>query len=302
MLSHPTSAHAPAHRLPLLVKPAQALSAVAWRGRPRPRTEPGQPRRCHGRPAVRPPSLPSRACLGDTKAHCPGYCPPSVTWSTDARPAAARWNGYITYQTSGAGSWGEPADTCTPTLYTNGGNGGFILVTATATTWRSDYYTLGSTYPQCTARSTSSSIYINIVLKNKRSAHLCCDTADNFHSRLWRHSHALRGAHGTRGRRLCRSGWVRRRMLAACARQRCLLPGSAVLHSCSHAHSAAAGREQPPAHDDALTLSRARRSRATRTRARRRSPPTARWASPTPAAPPAPATARVSLAPNDIAV
>jgi hypothetical protein len=61
-----------------------------------------------------------------------------------------RWNNYITYQTSGAGSWGEPADTCTPNLYTNGGNGGFIIVTATATTWRSDYYTLGSTYPQCT--------------------------------------------------------------------------------------------------------------------------------------------------------
>ena len=62
-----------------------------------------------------------------------------------------RWNGYITYQTSGAGSWGEPADSCNPTqFYTNGGNGGFIIITATATTWRSDYYTLGSTYPQCT--------------------------------------------------------------------------------------------------------------------------------------------------------
>jgi len=70
--------------------------------------------------------------------------------SADMARLGIRWNGYITYQTSGAGSWGEPADTCTPTLYTNGGNGGFIIVTATATTWRSDYYTLGSTYPQCT--------------------------------------------------------------------------------------------------------------------------------------------------------
>ena len=69
---------------------------------------------------------------------------PSLPWMR-------RWNGYITYQTSGAGSWGEPADSCNPTqLYTNGGNGGFIIITATATTWRSDYYTLGSTYPQCT--------------------------------------------------------------------------------------------------------------------------------------------------------
>ena len=66
-------------------------------------------------------------------------------------PWMRRWNGYITYQTSGAGSWGEPADSCNPTqLYSNGGNGGFIIITATATTWRSDYYTLGSTYPQCT--------------------------------------------------------------------------------------------------------------------------------------------------------
>ena len=70
---------------------------------------------------------------------------------TCTAPLMCRWNGYITYQTSGAGSWGEPADSCNPTtFYTNGGNGGFIIITATATTWRSDYYTLGSTYPQCT--------------------------------------------------------------------------------------------------------------------------------------------------------
>ena len=62
----------------------------------------------------------------------------------------SRWNNYITYMSSGAGAWGESADTCTPTLYTNGGSGGFIIVTASATQWRSDYYTLGSTYPQCT--------------------------------------------------------------------------------------------------------------------------------------------------------
>ena len=75
------------------------------------------------------------------------------TQQTPAFPRMRRWNGYITYQTSGAGSWGEPADSCNPTLYTNGGNGGFIIITATAATWRSDYYTLGSTYPQCTARN-----------------------------------------------------------------------------------------------------------------------------------------------------
>ncbi len=59
-------------------------------------------------------------------------------------------------------------------------------MTATATTWRSDYYTLGSTYPQCTARSHLINIFNTTVFKNKRSAHLCCDTADIAHSGLWR--------------------------------------------------------------------------------------------------------------------
>jgi len=59
-------------------------------------------------------------------------------------------------------------------------------VTATATTWRSDYYTLGSTYPQCTARSHLVNIFINTLFKKKRSAQLCCDTSDIAHSGLWR--------------------------------------------------------------------------------------------------------------------
>lgn len=74
----------------------------------------------------------------------------SAQYITPVCSGVGRWNNYITYMSSGAGSWGEPADTCTPTLYTNAGGGGFIIVTASATQWRSDYYTLGSTYPQCT--------------------------------------------------------------------------------------------------------------------------------------------------------
>ena len=100
---------------------------------------------------------PRQACilisLGPSTPNCPNP------------PLARRWNGYITYQTSGAGSWGEPADSCTPSLYTNGGNGGFIIITATSTTWRSDYYTLGSTYPQCTVPDPAySSCHLPVII------------------------------------------------------------------------------------------------------------------------------------------
>ncbi|KAK9830874.1 hypothetical protein WJX81_000716 [Elliptochloris bilobata] len=78
---------------------------------------------------------------------------PTTNAAQPQAPVPTVWNGYITYQTSGAGSWGEPADSCNPSLYSNGGNGGFIIVTATSAQWRSDYYTLGSTYPQCTVTS-----------------------------------------------------------------------------------------------------------------------------------------------------
>ena len=150
-------------------------------------------------------------------------------------------------------------------------------------------------------RAATSSIYLTPPCLRIREARTCAATRPiSLTAGCGAPVHALWSAQGTRDRQRCRSGWVRRRMLAARARQRCLLPGSAVLtgsavvHSSSHARNA--GRQQPLP-TLAPTLSRARRSRAMRTRARRRSPPTARWASPTPAAPPAPATARLSLAP-----
>lgn len=65
-------------------------------------------------------------------------------------------NDYTTFSTSGAGSWGQTGDSCgSPDsyLYTNGGNGGFIVVTASKDEFRQDFYTLGSDFPQCTVIS-----------------------------------------------------------------------------------------------------------------------------------------------------
>ena len=75
---------------------------------------------------------------------------------TLGKPPRAQDNNYTSYFTTGAGSWGETGDSCGPPdsyLYTNGGNGGFLVVTATTKVFRTDYYTLGSNFPQCTVFS-----------------------------------------------------------------------------------------------------------------------------------------------------
>lgn len=46
------------------------------------------------------------------------------------------WNNHTIYVTSGAGSWGETGDSCGVPgswQYSNGGNGGFVVVTVNAT-------------------------------------------------------------------------------------------------------------------------------------------------------------------------
>lgn len=50
-----------------------------------------------------------------------------------------RTNGYTQYYTSGAGSIGSQGDSCADRsnyAYSNGGNGGFMLVTVNATVWQ----------------------------------------------------------------------------------------------------------------------------------------------------------------------
>jgi len=81
---------------------------------------------------------------------------------TLGKAAANQDNGYTSFVTTGAGSWGENGDSCNTTdiLYSNGGNGGFVLFTTRKTQMRIDYFTLGSDYPQC-------SVY---VYKNKNKA------------------------------------------------------------------------------------------------------------------------------------
>ncbi|KAK9841623.1 hypothetical protein WJX74_008927 [Apatococcus lobatus] len=72
-------------------------------------------------------------------------------------PPANKTNGYTQYYTSGAGSIGSQTDSCAERAnyaYSNGGNGGFVLVTVNATVWQADYYTLGSNFPQCTVKSS----------------------------------------------------------------------------------------------------------------------------------------------------
>ena len=173
------------------------------------------------------------------------------TQQTPAFPRMRRWNGYITYQTSGAGSWGEPADSCNPTLYTNGGNGGFIIITATAATWRSDYYTLGSTYPQCTARNLFPAATCPVSPLRKGSVH-------HLTNHEGQHIQLAAGI-AAAACRLWRSVKVR------LPRRSCCMRTSRV-----RADAAAAARRLP----------------AMRTaHARPRSRPTARWAAPTRAAP-----------------
>ena len=58
-----------------------------------------------------------------------------------------RTNNYTQYYTSGAGSIGSQTDSCADRAnyaYSNGGNGGFVLVTVNATVWQVGWSWMGS--------------------------------------------------------------------------------------------------------------------------------------------------------------
>ncbi|BDA48911.1 probable tartrate-resistant acid phosphatase type 5 [Coccomyxa sp. Obi] len=84
--------------------------------------------------------------------------------------APIKYNGHTVFLTSGAGSYGEPADSCASApdnyFYSNGGNGGFIIVSANATTFQSDFFTLGSLFSQCTITAFADKTKAPIVSDN----------------------------------------------------------------------------------------------------------------------------------------
>lgn len=103
--------------------------------------------------------------------------------NTAGNPAQAgapiAWNNHTTFLTTGAGGWGEPADSCGTkgALYTNGGNGGFIMVSANATTFQSDFFSIGSLYSQCTITAFSDKARAPLVSDNCKLGipNACCN-------------------------------------------------------------------------------------------------------------------------------
>ncbi|KAK9919104.1 hypothetical protein WJX75_009438 [Coccomyxa subellipsoidea] len=91
------------------------------------------------------------------------------------------YNGHTVFLTSGAGSWGEPNDSCGPAnsyLYTNGGDGGFIIVSANATTFQSDFFVLGSLFSQCTITAFADKTKAPIISDNCSlgQPNACCNS------------------------------------------------------------------------------------------------------------------------------